>query len=99
MATCYAEQIDHYVTAIQDLDRAVAFYTDVLGGKVKRRDDTYSPERDPFDSRPPSAFLQVGTVELGLFGDELYGLPSRKYNRGIPRWAYEIAAEDFPKLL
>ncbi|MEA2642603.1 MAG: glyoxylase family protein [Chloroflexota bacterium] len=99
MVKCYAQQIDHYVTAIQDIERAVHFYTDVLGGQVKRRDDVYAPERDPFNSRPPSAFLQLGTVELGLFGDELYGLPYRKFNRGIPRWAYEVATEDFPKLL
>lgn len=101
MAQCYAQQIDHYVTAIQDLDRAEHFYCQVLGGKLKRKRLDYArePGADPFGTRPPSMFVQVGTIELGLFGDELYGLPYRKDNRGIPRWAYEVATEDFPKLL
>lgn len=100
MATCYARHIDHYVTAIQDLDRAEHFYCNVLGGKLKRKRIDYSnePGADPFGMRPPSMFVQLGTIELGLFGDELYGLPYRKHNRGIPRWAYEVATEDFPKL-
>lgn len=100
MARCYAQQIDHYVTAIQDLDRAEDFYCNVLGGKVKRKRLDYSrePGADPFGTRPPSMFAQLGTIELGLFGDELFGLPYRKLNRGIPRWAYEVATDDFPKL-
>ncbi|MBM2809911.1 MAG: hypothetical protein HW416_670 [Chloroflexi bacterium] len=99
MATCYAEHIDHYVTAIQDLERAEQFYCGVLGGKVKRKRLDYArePSADPFGARPPSMFVQLGTIELGLFGDELWGLPYRKFNRGIPRWAYEVATEDFPK--
>ena len=101
MVKCYAQQIDHYVTAIQDIDRAESFYSGVLGGKVKRKRLDYGrePEADPYGTRPPSMFMQIGPVELGLFGDELYGLPYRKLNRGIPRWAYEIATEDFPQLL
>ncbi len=101
MTQSFARQIDHYVTAIQDLDRAEHFYCDILGGKVKRKRLDYGrePEADPFGTRPPSLFIQLGAVELGLFGDELYGLPYRKHNRGIPRWAYEVATEDFPKLL
>jgi len=101
MAQSFARQIDHYVTAIQDLNRAEHFYCDLLGGKVKRKRLDYGrePEADPFGTRPPSMFIQLGTVELGLFGDELFGLPYRKDNRGIPRWAYEVATEDYPKLL
>jgi len=101
MAQCFARQIDHYVTAIQDLNRAEHFYCDILGGAVKRKRLDYGrePEADPFGTRPPSMFVQLGTVELGLFGDELYGLPYRKFTPGIPRSAYEIATEDFPKVL
>jgi len=101
VARCYAQQIDHYVTAIQDIDRAEQFYCELLGGKVKRKRLDYGrePEADPYGTRPPSMFVQLGPIELGLFGDELYGLPYRKNNRGIPRWAYEIATEDYPKLL
>ena len=101
MSQCFAQQIDHYVTAMQDLDRAESFYCNLLGGKVKRKRVDYGrePEADPFGTRPPSMFVQLGPIELGLFGDELYGLPYRKHNRGIPRWAYEVASEDFPKLL
>ncbi|HZT09064.1 MAG TPA: VOC family protein [Chloroflexota bacterium] len=101
MARCFAQQIDHYVTAMQDINRAETFYCGVLGGKVKRKRLDYGrePEADPHGTRPPSMFVQLGTIELGLFGDELWGLPYRKLNRGIPRWAYEVATEDFPKLL
>ncbi|MPZ14562.1 MAG: hypothetical protein GEU73_09090 [Chloroflexi bacterium] len=100
MAECYASQIDHYVTAMQDLNRAEHYYCGILGGKVKRKRLDYGrePGADPFGSRPPSMFVQLGPIELGLFGDELCGLPYRKNNRGIPRWAYEVATEDFPKL-
>jgi len=101
LATCYARQIDHYVTAMQDLDRAERFYCEIAGGKVKRKRLEYGnePGADPHGVRPPSMFVQLGPIELGLFGDELWGLPYRRKNRGIPRWAYEVATEDFPKLL
>jgi catechol 2,3-dioxygenase-like lactoylglutathione lyase family enzyme len=101
MPQCYAQQIDHYVTAMQDIDRAEQFYCDLLGGKVKRKRLDYSNEADadPHGTRPPSMFVQLGPIELGLFGDELMGLPYRKLDRGVPRWAYEVATEDFGKLI
>lgn len=98
MTKCYVQHIDHYVTAMQDTYRAEAFYCDTLGGKLKRRTVKFSPEMDPFGTRPPSMTILLGTVELDLFGDELFGLPYRKDNRGIPRYAYEVATEDFAKL-
>ena len=68
MPQCFARQIDHYVTAIQDLDRAEHFYCDILGGKVKRKRLDYGrePEADPFGTRPPSMFVQLGPIELDL---------------------------------
>lgn len=99
MATCYARHIDHYVTAMQDIDRAKHFYCDLLGGALRREAYKFSPEMDPLGTRPPTLSVKLGTVELDLFGDELFGLPYRKDNRGIPRYAYDIATEDFPKVV
>jgi catechol 2,3-dioxygenase-like lactoylglutathione lyase family enzyme len=99
MATCYTQHIDHYVTAMQDIDRAKSFYIDLLGGTLNREAYKFSPEMDPMGTRPPTLSVRLGTVELDLFGDELFGLPYRKNNRGIPRYAYAVATEDFPKVV
>lgn len=86
MAKCYAQFIDHYATTMQEPDRAQSFYCDVLGGTVLRR-------------RMPQLTVTLGASAIALFGDEHRGLPYRPNNRGIPRFAFEVATGDFPKMI
>lgn len=83
---CYAQFIDHYATTMQEPDRAEDFYCRVLGGTVLRK-------------HMPQLTVTLGASAIALFGDEERGLPYRPRNRGIPRFAFEVATEDFPKLL
>ena len=86
MAKCHAQFIDHYATSMQDPARAQSFYCDVLGGTVLRR-------------RLPQLTVTLGASAIALFGDEHRGLPYRPRNRGIPRFAFEVATEDFAGLM
>lgn len=86
MGECYAQFIDHYATTMQDPDRAQDFYCNVLGGVVLRR-------------RLPQLTVTLGASAIALFGDEQRGLPYRPNNRGLPRFAFEVVSEDFPRLL
>lgn len=86
MGKCYAQFIDHYATSMQEPDRAQDFYCRVLGGTVLRK-------------HLPQLTVTLGASAIALFGDEHRGLPYRPTPRGIPRFAFEVATEDFPKLM
>lgn len=86
MAICHAQFIDHWGTTLQELDRTEDFYCNVLGGTVLRK-------------RGLQITINLGPCPIAFFGDERRGLPYRPQDRGLPRGAFEIATEDFPKLM
>ncbi|MBM2811209.1 MAG: Glyoxalase/Bleomycin resistance protein/Dioxygenase superfamily [Chloroflexi bacterium] len=71
---------------MQEPERVREFYCNVLGGTVLRQ-------------HLPQLTVTLGASAIALFGDEDRGLPYRPNNRGIPRFAFEVASEDFPKLI
>jgi lactoylglutathione lyase len=68
------------ILATRDVDRVVAFYRDLLGGRV-----TY--EFPGPDGRPAYVALDIGSSHLGI-GLESGAPPDASERRGISLWVY-----------
>lgn len=86
MTACHTQFIDHFGTTLQEPDRAEDFWRRVLGGTLlRKRDDQIT--------------ITMGACPIALFPDRARGLPYRARNRGLPRFAFEVASDDFSALL
>src|SRR5213595_3015008 len=89
--------IDHGTIPCNDLNAMERFYVDLLGMRIDNRPNMTTE----FARRgiPPGIFAGFGTSELGLFLENKYDLPPTQGTRGLPRFALEVASEDFPRVV
>ncbi|MEA2639669.1 MAG: hypothetical protein QOF51_1063 [Chloroflexota bacterium] len=89
--------IDHGTIPTNDLNAMERFYVDMLGIKIDHRPNMTTE----FARRgiPPGIFAGFGTSELGLFLENKYDLPPTEGTRGLPRFALEVASDDFAKVV
>jgi glyoxylase I family protein len=82
------KQIDHVVLRIRDLDRSLAFYVDVLGCKVEKRQDAIGL----IQLRAGTSLIDLVPLEgpLGKMG----GAPPEKEKRNLDHFALQIAPFD-----
>jgi catechol 2,3-dioxygenase-like lactoylglutathione lyase family enzyme len=85
--------LDHGTIPTNDLNALERFYVDLLGMRIDHRPNMTT---DFFRKGiAPGIFAGFGTSELGLFLESKYDLPATEGTRGLPRFALEIASDDF----
>ena len=78
--------LDHFVVAVMNPDRAEKFYTEVLGARTLRRDDTPNMTR---------IFMKLGENHVGLFSQGKTTLPKRDSVASYPRHSFQIPEGEF----
>jgi len=78
--------LDHFVVAVMNPDRAEKFYTEVLGARTLRRDDTPNMTR---------IFMKLGENHIGLFSQGKLTLPKRESVNSYPRHSFQVPESEF----
>src|SRR3989454_11719447 len=78
--------LDHFVVAVMDADRAEKFYTDVLGARTLKRQDTPNMSR---------VFMKLGENHVGLFTQGKTTLPKRENAASYPRHSFLVPEGEF----
>jgi catechol 2,3-dioxygenase-like lactoylglutathione lyase family enzyme len=82
--------LDHFVVAVMNPDRAEKFYTEVLGARTLRRDDTPNVTR---------IFMKWGENHVGLFSQGKATLPKRDSAASYPRHSFQIPEGEFDAMV
>jgi catechol-2,3-dioxygenase len=78
--------LDHFVVAVMNPDRAEKFYSEVLGARTLKREDTPNMTR---------VFMKLGENHVGLFSQEKATLPKRESAASYPRHSFLVPASEF----
>jgi len=78
--------LDHFVVAVMNPDRAEKFYTDVLGARTLKREDTPNMTR---------VFMKLGENHVGLFSQGKVTLPKRESVASYPRHSFSVPEGEF----
>jgi catechol 2,3-dioxygenase-like lactoylglutathione lyase family enzyme len=78
--------LDHFVVAVMNPDRAEKFYTEVLGARTLKREDTPNMTR---------VFMKLGENHVGLFSQGKATLPKRESVASYPRHSFQIPEGEF----
>ena len=81
--------LDHFVVAVMDADRAEKFYTEVLGARTLKRQDTPNMSR---------VFMKLGQNHVGLFTQEKTTLPKRESTASYPRHSFLVPEGEFEQM-
>jgi catechol-2,3-dioxygenase len=81
--------LDHFVVAVMDAERAEKFYTDVLGAR------TLKYENSPNMTR---VFMKLGENHVGLFSQGKATLPKRESVNSFPRHSFQVPDSEFESL-
>lgn len=87
--------LDHVTLPVDELDRAVRFYRDVLGAEVVEVLDRATWRR-MFPARPEAGRMERATLRLGRGPALQLFVAAQRSRRGDehPHWAFAIAAAD-----
>ncbi len=81
--------LDHFVVAVMDPDRAEKFYTEVLGAR------TLKTENSPNMTR---IFMKLGENHVGLFSQGKTTLPKRESANSFPRHSFQVPANEYEQM-
>ena len=81
--------LDHFVVAVVDADRAEKFYTEVLGARTLKRQDTPNMSR---------VFMKLGENHVGLFSQGKTTLPKRDSAASYPRHSFLVPEAEFERM-
>jgi catechol-2,3-dioxygenase len=82
--------LDHFVVAVMDADRAEKFYTDVLGARTLKREDTPNMSR---------VFMKLGENHVGLFSQGKATLPKRESVNSYPRHSFLVPEGQYDQMV
>ena len=82
--------LDHFVVAVMDADRAEKFYTDVLGARTLKREDTPNMNR---------VFMKLGENHVGLFSQGKAILPKRESVNSYPRHSFQVPENQYDEMV
>jgi catechol 2,3-dioxygenase-like lactoylglutathione lyase family enzyme len=82
--------LDHFVVAVMDPERAEKFYTEVLGAR------TLKTENSPNMTR---IFMKVGENHVGLFSQGKTVLPQRDSANSYPRHSFQVPAGEYDRMV
>jgi catechol-2,3-dioxygenase len=78
--------LDHFVVAVMNADRAEKFYSEVLGARTLKREDTPNMTR---------VFMKLGENHVGLFSQGKAMLPKRERAASYPRHSFLVPESEF----
>jgi len=78
--------LDHFVVAVMDAGRAEKFYTEVLGAR------TLKYENSPNMTR---VFMKLGENHVGLFSQGKVTLPKRESVNSFPRHSFQVPENEY----
>jgi len=81
--------LDHFVVAVMDADRAEKFYTEILGARTLKRQDTPNMSR---------VFMKLGQNHVGLFTQGKTTLPKRESTASYPRHSFLVPEGEFEQM-
>ena len=81
--------LDHFVVAVMDAERAEKFYTDVLGAR------TLKYENSPNMTR---VFMKLGENHVGLFSQGKATLTKRENVNSFPRHSFQVPDNEFESM-
>lgn len=81
--------LDHFVVAVMDPDRAEKFYSEVLGARTLKREDTPNMTR---------VFMKLGENHVGLFSQGKATLPRRESAASYPRHSFLVPENEFESM-
>jgi catechol-2,3-dioxygenase len=81
--------LDHFVVAVMDANRAEKFYSEVLGARTLKREDTPNMSR---------VFMKLGENHVGLFSQGKATLPKRESAASYPRHSFWVPAGEFDQM-
>src|SRR5687768_18331029 len=81
--------LDHFVVAVMDAERAEKFYTEVLGAR------TLKYENSPNMTR---VFMKLGENHVGLFSQGKATLPKRESVNSFPRHSFQVPDGEFDSM-
>ena len=76
--------LDHFVVAVMDPARAEKFYTEVMGAR------TLKTQNSPNMTR---IFMKLGENHVGLFSQGKATLPKRESANSYPRHSFQVPEE------
>jgi catechol-2,3-dioxygenase len=88
-ATGDVRHLDHFVVAVMDAGRAETFYTEVLGAR------TLKYENSPNMTR---VFMKLGENHVGLFSQGKATLPRRESVNSFPRHSFQVPENEYDAL-
>lgn len=82
--------LDHFVVAVMNPDRAEKFYTEVMGAR------TLKYENSPNMTR---VFMKLGENHVGLFSQGKAALPKRESANSYPRHSFQVPESEYDPLV
>src|SRR5919109_4441243 len=82
--------LDHFVVAVMDPDRAEKFYSEVMGAR------TLKYENSPNMTR---VFMKLGENHVGLFSQGKATLPTRDNVNSYPRHAFQVPENQYDEMV
>jgi catechol 2,3-dioxygenase-like lactoylglutathione lyase family enzyme len=82
--------LDHFVVAVMDAERAEKFYTEVLGAR------TLKYENSPNMTR---VFMKLGENHVGLFSQGKATLPKRESVNSFPRHSFQVPESEYDAMV
>lgn len=82
--------LDHFVVAVMNPERAEKFYTEVLGAR------TLKTENSPNMTR---IFMKLGENHVGLFSQGKTTLPKRESANSFPRHSFQVPANEYDRMV
>jgi catechol 2,3-dioxygenase-like lactoylglutathione lyase family enzyme len=82
--------LDHFVVAVMDPDRAEKFYTEVMGAR------TLKYENSPNMTR---VFMKLGENHVGLFSQGKATLPKREDVNSYPRHSFQVPEAEYDQMV
>jgi catechol 2,3-dioxygenase-like lactoylglutathione lyase family enzyme len=82
--------LDHFVVAVMDPERAEKFYTEVLGAR------TLKTENSPNMTR---IFMKLGENHVGLFSQGKTVLPKRESANSFPRHSFQVPSGEYDRIV
>ena len=82
--------LDHFVVAVMDAERAEKFYTEVLGAR------TLKYENSPNMTR---VFMKLGENHVGLFSQGKATLPKRESVNSFPRHSFQVPEGEYDSMV
>jgi catechol 2,3-dioxygenase-like lactoylglutathione lyase family enzyme len=82
--------LDHFVVAVMNPDRAEKFYTEVMGARTLKYENSHNMTR---------VFMKLGENHVGLFSQGTATLPKRESANSYPRHSFQVPESEYDPMV